>query len=274
MTTNVKQRQRQKPTRGCHSTPRVYLREFAIGEMLWVFDKKDKTYRPQPVDTTGISKDLYTLRLSEGRKSDVLDKRFGMLVEGPMKAAFIKLRTREPLTTDEIFAIFKFVALQKVRTPGQKLAQEEHVKRTLKVENGEVPNLFIRSMARMASVLAPQFIDLNVCLQVAPLGYSYITGDDPVVIIQENNETYFPEPQPLFSPVNILSQPNTRCFMPLTPKVCFFAEGSGHFRGYTNDSCLNVNRINRMVAFQSQRFVYADDRNALVQVVDYLDLDK
>jgi hypothetical protein len=78
----------------------------------------------------------------------------------------------------------------------------------------------------------------------------------------------------VFSPVNILSRPKTRCFMPLTPKVCFFAEGPGRFRGYTEDSPLNVNRINRIVAFQSLRFVYADDKNELVQLVNYLDLDK
>jgi hypothetical protein len=261
-------------TENCHSTPRVYLREFAVENMLAVFDKQQKEFRSQPVETTGISKRLYTLRLPEGRESGSLDEGLGRLVESPMKAVFIKIRSREALTTNEIMEVFKFVALQKLRTPAQKLAQEDQVKRTLNVENGEVPKLFIQSMVRMTPKLAEQFIKLNVCLQVAPLGYSYITGDDPVVIIEENNNEYLDEPKPVFSHVDILSRPNTRCFMPLSSKVCFFAEGRGHYRGYTDDSCLNVNRINRIVAFQSQRFLYADDRHALVQVVNYLDLEK
>jgi Protein of unknown function (DUF4238) len=263
-----------KRTENCHATPRVYLREFAVENMLAVFDKKEKEYRRQSVETTGISKHLYTLKLPEGRESDVIDEGLGRLVEGPIKAVLIKIRTRAALATNDIVEIFKFVALQKLRTPAQKLAQEKQVMSTLQTENGEVPNLFIQSMIRLAPKFAEQFIKLNVCLHVAPLGYSYITGDDPVVVIEENNELCIDEPRPVFSPIDILSRPRTRCFMPLNPKVCFFAEGLGHYRGYTNDNCLNVNRINRMVAFQSQRFLYADNRNALVQVANYLDLEK
>jgi len=223
------------------------------------------------VSTTGIAKDMYILSLPNGGKSDVIERWFGRHVEAPMAPVFKKLWGCEILTASEISSIFSFVAIQKVRVPAQREAQRGHVKNVLRATDKDVPNLFLQSLVRLAPQIAEQLIELNVCLQIAPLGYSYITSDNPFVVMREREDRWFPEPLPEFSRVNILSQKGAKGFMPLTPKVCLFAEGKGRYRGYTDDNVPNVNSINRWVAFQSQRFLYAAGERDLRQVVWVLD---
>jgi hypothetical protein len=257
-----------KPPKRSHATPRVYLCQFsADGEMLWVYDKVDQEYRTQAVDETGIVKNLYAIHLRDGVKSsEGIERGLSDLAEGPMGPVYVKLNDRAALTLDDVFVMFKFAALQKVRVPAQKHAQERRVKEVLGSENKD-PNLFVRTLLRVAPQLAGQFVDLDSRLLVAPLGYSFITSDNPFVVIQERNDRLIPSPEEQYSPTDVLSLPGATGFMPFSPKVCLFFKGSGHHRGYGDATPTAVNHINDWIAHQGQRFLYAADKSDLRQVL-------
>lgn len=255
-------------SRRSHTTPRVYLRQFTPdNETLCVYDKAAREYRLQSVNGTGIHKDFYAIVFPDGRKSsDGFEKGLDRLVENPMRPMYDKLKDRRPLSVQDMSTIFNFVAVQKLRVPAQRRAQERRVKEVLGHDNQD-PNLFLRTLTRLAPAIVEQLIRLNVRLLLAPLGYSYITGDDPFCIMRERDDRIIPAPEPEYSPVDILSQPGARGFMPLSSKICFFVEGKGSVRNYREDHPINVNQINRWIAYQSQRFLYAADQRDLKQVV-------
>jgi hypothetical protein len=263
-------RQKKKPTEDSHTTARVYLEGFSTDSMLAVFDKHMRKQRPQPVATTGILKKFYTITLPDGKQSDALESILGTYVEGPMAPVFDKLRRLQDLNREDTGILFSFVAVQKLRTHGQRQAHEEHVRR----KGGVVdPNLFVRALIQVAPKLAQQLWSLNVQLLIAPLGYSFCTSDDPVVILGISDDRYIPNFEQVFAPVDVLLHPKSKCFMPLTSKVCLVAEGSGKFLGYRDAACREVNEINRLVGDHAERFIYANDNRDLVQVAHFLDLD-
>jgi hypothetical protein len=107
----------KKQSQRHHYLPQMYLRGFADeDDLVWVFDRQNKTYLHQGVINTAVKKDFYTVKGPDGQKTDAVETMMANMVESPMKSIIERL-DKKNLNWEgedrEILALF--VALLRTR---------------------------------------------------------------------------------------------------------------------------------------------------------------
>ena len=162
----------------------------------------------------------------------------------------------------------KFVASQTVRTRANKQSMEEQVGRALST------NEFLAEMAKqMKAILGRWKTDpprFDFYTSLPHVGERFITGDNPVVVIQErDNRVWTPTDsrhQAITGLEVLLDNPKASFRVAISPYVCVFlrARGGGeaHLRPRTMDP-LEVRSFNAFIRGQCALFTLARDKESL-----------
>ena len=146
-----------------HYLPQMYLRGFANGERVWVYDREKSEYREQGVVNTAVQRDYYAVTDASGAKNRDLE---GILagIEGKAAEAIRLADQRAALSEEQRAALAVFVALLKVRTPNFEKsfadAQDKLFKKILKAT--------MNSEERIAASIAAYERDKGKKLPLAP----------------------------------------------------------------------------------------------------------
>jgi hypothetical protein len=141
----------------------MYLRGFAEGERVWVYDREKSEYREQGIADTAVQRDYYAVIDASGAKNRDLE---GILagIEGNAAEAIRLADARATLTEEQRAALAVFVALLKVRTPNFEKsfadAQDQLFKKVLKAT--------MNSEERIAASIAAYERDKGDKLPLAP----------------------------------------------------------------------------------------------------------
>ncbi len=141
----------------------MYLRGFAGGERLWVYDREKSEYREQGIADTAVQRDYYAVIDASGAKNWDFE---GILagIEGNAAEAIRLADARATLTEEQRAALAVFVALLKVRTPNFEKsfadAQDQLFKKVLKAT--------MNSEERIAASIAAYERDKGEKLPLAP----------------------------------------------------------------------------------------------------------
>lgn len=118
-----------------HYLPQMYLRGFAVGDSIWVYDRQKDEYREQGIANTAVQKDYYTVVDGSGAKNRQVERILAD-IEGKAAEAIRLADKRATLTDEQRAALAVFVALLKVRTPNFEKsfadAQDQLFKKVLK----------------------------------------------------------------------------------------------------------------------------------------------
>ena len=233
-----------------HYLPQSYLENFTneLG-MVWVCDKENNTFNKQSPHNTGVIKNYYSIKLEDGTFDTRIEKALAD-IDGLFITIFNKFKTKAQLTSQEKFDMSACLAFLYTRTPKfqkdyelttnkaikeiLKITQnEETVKRTLK-EIGQDPSQAknvvkfiqdekydivlpreesLRLMVEMAPKLQPAFNMYDWTVFKAHHEYSFITSDNPVIMMPPKN--YSPNS---FHGIGFLT-PGVSFFLPLSSKL-------------------------------------------------------
>jgi hypothetical protein len=100
-----------------HYLPKFYLRGFADGERLQIFDRERKEFRTQTVLNTANERNRYTVILPDGTQDRTIEQVVLNRVETTSAAAIRKLGKKEPLTVWEREALCWLGAFFHSRVP-------------------------------------------------------------------------------------------------------------------------------------------------------------
>jgi hypothetical protein len=126
----------------------------------------------------------------------------------------------------------------------------------------QIPRAYsIVSGVRSVLVLAPQLAMLEWRFASAPTGKSFLTCDDPIVLIREPGHKLTQQ----FSHLSGFSS-----LVPLSQRTCLLVCAPGPFLGTGRVSDAAVHNINKAIASQASEFLIARDRPLLRRFVKSL----
>jgi hypothetical protein len=108
-----------------HYVPQFYLKHFSNAkEMIWVYDRKENTYRHQNVKDTAVQKHFYRFRSMDGGHNTELEELLSN-IEGNAATAITNIAAGRTPTSEDIEWLAMFVSFQATRVPDfQKRNQE------------------------------------------------------------------------------------------------------------------------------------------------------
>lgn len=285
-----------------HFVPDFQLKGFADRQgMIWVYDRKTKQYRHQSTKDTALIKNYYRIE-KKGKYSMEIEQLLSQ-IEGLASAVFKKFEIGEQISDEEKANVAMFVALQHTRVPTYEKVSNEMQEKMItklyklqfnsvdatreelrklekitgeKVSDDNAQEIFdiiqndklkvgiprqntIRSMLQLASHIAIYLVQMDWMLIRAPKNTAFITTDNPFIILP-------PEKPVPFWGVGIIT-PGAKKGLPISPNLCLFMgdKGSKFVTGIISRD--KVRGLNISFARTSDRFVFARDKDHLVDIV-------
>ncbi|MGA2431479.1 MAG: DUF4238 domain-containing protein [Candidatus Acidiferrum sp.] len=254
-----------------HFLPECYQRAFANScGQVWVkaADKPPKLRNPS---TVGTRRSLYIKR-QNGVEDDRIEDLFSKEVETPFAALSQRIRNESDkfsnITGEELGVLVRFVACQVVRTLAHKHCIEEQAGRPIDTDT------FVRIMGRKISTLMNAWSkNPPKCRFYTPLPYvgeHFITGDNPVLAIQVNdNPVWLPTDTPKLGIIDleeILANPEHGFLLSLSPYICVSFQGQGGWDPDLPPRTVEpgyVSFFNGLVRSQSRFFTLAREKQSL-----------
>ncbi|MBP7527333.1 MAG: DUF4238 domain-containing protein [Syntrophorhabdaceae bacterium] len=284
-----------------HYLPQFYLEGFCRDGYLWVFDRETSEFRRQTPVNTAIQKHYYTVEDKDGKKDTSIEA-FLSEIEGASKPVIQKIEAKEQISDDDKYAMSVFIAFLMHRVPdfeksvnkiGEHMikhmadvmfSDEERaelmMKRYAEDRGGDESemsakdlvafhksgaykidmhrNVSLRCMLNMSTDIANLFFQLDWILFHVPKKSSFVTSDSPVFIIPPvdwNANTVYG--------VGLATR-GAQKVVPLTQEVCLVMCDRGERMLHGDLANDNVRRLNRSIAYYSDRFLIGRDE-ALVR---------
>jgi Protein of unknown function (DUF4238) len=231
--------------------------------------------KPEPESRTphgvGWEKRLY-LRQRDGKETDEIETYLANEVDSrfaPLAQRFKSEREKfSVISGNELGSLIRFVVAQIVRTLAHKSTINEQAGMTIPHET--FLSVTLRKLYALTKHFHENHPQFHFYTSLPFVGGCFISGDNPVVIIEVNaNEVWTPVDEPrsqIRDLGKILENENRELWMPLTPYLCVCIKGrwaGGVILPPATMEPFGVRRINRLVAGQSKIFTLARDRESL-----------
>ena len=172
------------------------------------------------------------------------------------------------LTAKEQGALLKFVASQIVRTRANQQSMEKQLGRPLSATE------FLWEMGKQWKVILHSWQtdhpSLDFYTPLPCVGERFITGDDPVLLVVENNNPiWIPRDEPqrrIASPQAVLNNPGTSFGVALSPYICVFLRVQGGGEALLPPQTIEpplVRSFNDLIRRQCHFFTLARDKESL-----------
>lgn len=262
---------------GHHYVPKFYLRGFEQNGTIWTFDKAQRRAFPSQVKSIANETAMY---------SDELESHLANEIEHPAKSALEKIRSERQLTTHDRLTLARYIVALWKRVPKARLRANHHlpevadqVESHLQVEldmlAAQDPSNQSKVSAlkqHVAEIIArhkqnppPEVwyrgirAESNLQLINATLSMNwrflvsdkeqFLTGDNPVFFFEHEG----------------IGKPTSEITLPLSSSIALWASRSSGPNGqYLKASPSGVREINRRIAHNSLRFVYASRNESWV----------
>lgn len=290
-----------------HYIPQFYLKYFSQDQNnLWVFDRVKKEYRLQGTRKIASENKFYTYTVKG--KEENLEDLFGQ-IEGLAKPILDKLLNKEEITMQEKADFSMFLGALRVRIPdfkkwteesGEKMykkfnkltfSNREYVEKMIKKSGKKVseqeidelmdfatdesrydvkfpPGYWLGTMLRLSLDIADIFIDSNWDLYHFDKKYALLTSDNPVVLVPPKNY----DPFYGFG----LATVGTVKVIPLSSNVCLVTKELTKTPEIVHKDSTekDLSRwFNRIVATNSDRFVFSPEKGKLEKLVKDTKID-
>jgi uncharacterized protein DUF4238 len=277
-----------------HYLPEVYLKGFAVasGEV-WRYDRVHGSLKLLPPPVIGAERDLYSQWEGRDISQEIENKWFSPL-DSTFAPVMRKMLRHEQVNTAERRHLANFVAYLRVRTPAAIRETEMRLKQ-FDAEIGPLPEILSRppaardcaeevffvSKERMDAVsheragvavrnealrlmittgthLAEALLSLDWALLLAPRGRSFVTGDNPVVVVP------CPSHEVDLEGVGPVS-PGAATFVPLNATVCLRMT-TGFIRGGAIDGAA-TRAINACQVFNGEQYLFGQNDALLRRLI-------
>lgn len=255
--------------RNNHYLPECYQKGFTDSSgKAWVkFADKPKPEHRKPL-TVGRKRSLY-IWTQAGAENDKVEDFFNENVEIPFAALSQRIKIEQnqfaKITDDELGILCRFVASQTMRTLAHKAAIQEQAGKAVDT------NTFVRVMLRKIIAVLDGWLrnppEIYFHTPLPYVGEQFITGDNPVLVIQTNdNLIWVPTDTPTLKITDvqqIVMDPKHRLWLSLSPYVCVSIQGFGgggtHLPPKPEDPQF-VRVFNKLIRGQSEIFTLARDK--------------
>ena len=295
-------KKKEKPKKH-HYLPESYQYNFVNSKRkIWVYDKKTAEIRQQPPRTTAVINNYYSLRLKDGSLSTEIETALRD-VDGLFVSLFKNFQSEKQISQEERYAMSTCLAFLYTRTPkfqdwyekfrsdlmkqrNKIIYNEDRIKEILKrkgknsqeaaslaaiIENERYDIKFNREasivmMAKLAPDLIPAFNMYEWAVFKSPKNSSFITSDNPVVMIPPTSK----QPHPLAG-VGFLT-PGVSFFFPLSSQLLLCAFGKEEPATdifYLEIGRKNVREINKLFFNTSLRYAIARDKQWLEKLSEH-----
>jgi hypothetical protein len=252
-----------------HYLPVCYQRGFTdSSDKVWVkFADKSKPEHRKPL-TVGRKRSLY-IWTQAGAENDKVEDLFNEHIETPFAALSQRIKAERNefanMTGDESGVLCRFVASQTMRTLAHKAAMQQQAGQVVDT------NTFVRvTLRKIIDVIDGWLKNPPEIYFHTPLpfvGEQFITGDNPVLVVQTNdNAIWVPTDTPTLRVIDvqqIVTDRRHRLWLALSPYVLVSVQGFGgggvHLPPKSEDP-LFVRNFNKMVRGQSEIFTLAKDK--------------
>lgn len=291
-----KDRNPQKPVKQ-HFVPTSYQARFRGDDgNFWAYLHRTRQIHSSDPGRVGYLKNLYTL-LDEQGAPDYKVEHFLGVVEDKSAPAIEKLLRDEAITEEERFWICFFWGAAFCRTHDllrsyqalfgdvqtielrRKYSSLEETRRWLEAEPTKLqdvtaeelfelvhsddyeivyePHSVLPALLRLMPHICQILWESRITVLRAPEGKSFVTGDNPVMLMS------FGKPGPIG-----FGLPDTAKVMPLSCEVCLVADSLGEgLRRFTAD-CERVRRINVKIASDAQEFIIGRSQGLIASLVE------
>ena len=302
------------PPKRHHFLPQFYLGYFTNSKnLLWEFDRETKLYDQKTPRGSAWERHYYRYKGKDGENHTDIECGLFNHIETGAKPVIDKIDTGKSISEEEMGVVSLFVAFQHTRVPDfEKLSsslseamikaltkrQFSSVEATKKIieemdnagidpDNKTSPREvfdfvqegdytvttghedFIGTMLSVGMKIAEHIQQMEWKYLFAPNGSSFITSDSPLFFIPPKD---YAKKHP-FEGVGIAT-PGVVKIIPLTPRVCLSIGDTGTKVSSRVIEKKQVRAINRLVASNSDRFVYAKDKPLLERIVEDRNLDE
>ncbi len=280
-----------------HYLPQVYLKGFATptGEV-WRYDRNNSALKPLGTRIIGAETDLYTI-ITGIELSHEIETRWFSPLDGKFGPIRRKLESRREPSAEELTHLASFVAYLRVRTPAMiretetrfrqmdnllgadrnaikyHAEQPDHKADTyiLAEEQCEsVPprradnasrNDVLKVLVKTGMQLAHALLDLRWTLLFASDQRSFITGDNPFVIVPpESFDVDLEGVGPL--------TPGAAVFIPLSSRLCLRITNSGNpVAGFRQIDGAGVRAINACLVLNCEQYLFSPSDALLNRLV-------
>jgi len=249
--------------------PVCYQKGFtdATGRVWVKFADKPEPEHRKPL-TVGRKRSLY-IWAQAGAENDKVEDFFNEHVDTPFAVLSKRVKSERhefaKITDDERGTLFRFAASQTMRTLAHRRAIDLQAGRAVDT------NTFVRVMLRKMIAVLDGWIknppELYFHTTLPFVGEQFITGDNPVLIVQTNDNTILvPTDTPTLRITDvqqIVMDPRHRLWLALSPYVLVSIQGFGgggiHLPPKSEDPVF-VRNFNKMVRGQSEIFTLAKDK--------------
>jgi Protein of unknown function (DUF4238) len=176
-------------SRNHHYLPVCYQKGFTNSSgKVWVkFADKPEPEHRRPL-TVGRKRSLY-IRIIDGKEDDTVETFFNKTIDTPFATLSQRIKTERHqfarITDEELGGLCNFVATQAVRTLAHKSIIEQQARRSVDT------NTFVRVAVRKIIVMLDGWLrnrpELFFHTSLPYMGEQFITGDNPVLVVQTNN---------------------------------------------------------------------------------------
>ena len=289
-----------------HFLPEFYLHKFAREGFVWIYDRKEDSYRRQQPKNTAVIGHYYATTDEAGERDYEIEKMLSQF-EGRGKSAIQTLEDGDTITPEQRIDLAYHIGFQHTRTPRFEREIDEIADAVHKIiikemiPTVEAAEQFFRCKEKGDGVTAESMFDfiheekfvmkgnrnntislmldqvgrLSKCIALmdwvvvhAAEGCSFITTDSPFGYIVPEEFVRSGEPV-----IGLGSDKITKLF-PLTQKVALligkYGAGFGHFRFNRTQ----VREFNITLAMETERFLIGRDESLLRSIVRKSKIDR
>jgi len=291
-----------------HFIPKFYLDNFAVNNIIWVFDRKKNEYRDQSIKDTAVIKDYYTLRKGSNKNYDI--EKFLSKVESSSKIVIEKLINRERIDDIERVSLSIFIALLFTRTPEYEKQINEFtdkaVKKINKILFGNLENVkALIDIMKNEKKISPNFNAEKLYEFLKKEDYKAEYDRTNMIYMMIHNTTelcYFFHKKDWFiskttngtefitsdnpiikiptseqikkAQVYGIDTPGVKKIFPLNYCTSLCIGDDGEFLGFGSLDKEHVLTINRYIADNSDRFIFGRSKDILEKIVRITKIDE
>jgi hypothetical protein len=287
------------PPRKHHYVPVFYQKHFANAEgLLWVYDRKLKTYKELHPDVICFRNDFYTLKPDEGPRDQRVESFALATADGFCATALREVASGQISDSETLVTIGYFAGLQSSRLP----SMEKFIKANYKKGAEEVMRLTSTSVERMQSTLdqyaektgeaitvsAESMVDavrsgqIEVVVNETPfiqhifhhatfLNKSFVIFSWEILVASDKTGFILCDDPVVIVPPRGVTEvgfgiPGSVKYFPLTRKMCLRMGDIGRDFRHRNVDGETVRAINQNIAANSSRFIMGPVREQLERI--------
>lgn len=286
-----------------HYVPVFYQKHFTDEEgLLWVYDRKLKTYKKLSPKVVCFENDFYTIFSKDGRHLREIETQFTKPLDGIAAAALQSLALDRRLDSETSQGLALFMGLQRTRLPSFRRA----VSAALKANVEQFMRLGFSDVRRASQLIARYQKDTGVVIDQTPEALVDAVRSGALTV--EPTETGFLQQMVLVS-LNfaeiirrfkwcVLEAPRTSGFIscddplvtvppavgteegvgiatpgsityfPLTQRFCLQIEGIPHAVSFRKTGAHKTRQVNKNITANSDRFIFGPDLTRLKSIVE------